>query len=153
MEKTCDDVFSVSSHDIIDAVEAEKERYLKDRAAFLIKYGDPSSKGYHRRRADEDVRKPNVTMGNDYADLDIFERVVLNTLDYHGNLLAKMESRLCLIEEKYRDTQDTLDTLVVETRRTRQLLEYRTRRDQSLHRQNIAGKDLEGNNESSMKNK
>ena len=44
-------------------------------------------------------------------------------MEYHGNLLCKLDSRLSLLEEQYSDINDNVEMLVTEARRTRQLLE------------------------------
>ena len=126
-KSTDDGEFSVTSHDCHEAIVAETERYKRQRADFLSKYGDPSSPGYHRTRADEDIPKPKVTLGDDSNASGSFEKSTMTTLEYHGDILTKVESRLFLLEEQYNTIQDTLEMLVTEARRTRQLLERRLR--------------------------
>ena len=126
-KSTDDEEFSVTSHDCHEAIIAETERYKRQRADFLSKYGDPSSPGYHRRRADEDIPTPKVTLVDDSNASGSFEKSIMTTLKYHADIRTKIDSRLCLLEEQYNTIDDKIEMLVTEARRTRQLLERRLR--------------------------
>ena len=117
--------FSVSSRG--SDFSTELQSYKKLRSDFLAKYGDPDSPGYHRRRADEDIPKPEVTLGDDSNPEDIFQKSTTTTLECHSELLISMQSRLSLLEEKQTKIESTLEILVTEVRCTRQLLEQRLR--------------------------
>ena len=157
-----EEAFSVSSHDHEEKILAEIANYKKEREQFLEKYGDPTSPGYHRKRAAEDILKPEdaskrevtsrndsndthkVTLHNvskkkpkvtlDYEDKlkEVFQTGVMTTLNYHGDLLNKIESRMFLLEEKFHNMEQVLEMVTMESRRTRRLLEYRLDRQGKL---------------------
>ena len=125
-EREYGDEFSVSSHDNVAEVEADKEEYLRYRAEILEKYGDPRSAEYHRRRANEHLSPPDIDASANHQDVEsIFQKTVLATLQYQSKLLTKLESRLWTLEEQYNDVDRRMQVLEKEARRSRQLLERR----------------------------